>query len=123
MKFKSKSIPPISSGLKTTGKLCVVPNQSMSLEEILERFTRGEAVAVGQPVNYHESEDDLEKIQHLDLTEKEEYVEGLKETQKRFKKQEAKKRADYEAALKAEALAKIEAEEKQKKGDSPGQAK
>lgn len=123
MKFKSLAFPFPSEGVKPSGKNLFVPNQSLSLEEIISRFTRGEALAIGRETSYHESDDDLEKVSTMDLVDKEEYVNKLKETQKEYDKQEKRKKSKLEEKLRAEALAKIEAEEKQKKGDSPATAK
>lgn len=67
----------------------VVPNMSMSLQEIISRFLRGEPLEIGQEVSYDESgDDDLEKVAHMDLVDREEYVERLKQTQKLYTKQQ-----------------------------------
>lgn len=123
MKFKSKSIPALWKGIVNQGKLLVVPNQSMSLQEILTRFTRGEVLTVGKEIAYHESDDDLEKVSHLDLVDKEEYIDKLKQTQSEYKKQERKKADKEKERLRKEALDKIEAEEKQKRANPPESAK
>lgn len=123
IKFKSNACPPVSGGMLIKAKKEVQPNQTMSLEEIISRFTRGEALAIGQEYQYHESEDDLEKVSKMDLVDREEYVNKLKSTQKEFEKQEKRKKTKLQEALKAEALAKIEAEERAKKGASPETAK
>lgn len=91
MKYLSISCPLPSKGRPAMGKKMVVPDQSMSLEEILARFTRGEAVPIGRDGSYHESEDDLEKVSRMDLVDKAEFVEKLKQTQKDFEKQERRK--------------------------------
>lgn len=110
MKYKSISIPAVSVGILTVAKKMVVPNQAMSLQEILERFTRNEALPIGQDVQYHESDDDLEKISHMDLVDKAEYVEKLQETQKLYKAQEAKKAKVEKERLLAEAKAEAKKE-------------
>lgn len=122
-KFKSHAWPAPSKGVIYTDKPMVQPNQSMSLQEILERFTRNEALPIGREVNYHESEDDLEKVQHMDLVDREEFVNGLKETRKRFDSQEAKKKADQEAAIKAELEKKIRTELEEKQAAPADKAK
>lgn len=104
MKYKSKATPVASAGQKFTGKKLVQPDQSMSLEEILARFTRGEPVEVGREVNYHESDDDLEKISRMDITERHEFLDKQKATQERFKKQERKKATDGQKAAHDEAV-------------------
>lgn len=112
MKYKSEATPSPSVGVGKWGPKMTVPNQSMSIQEILERFTRDEALPIGQDVQYHESEDDLEKIAHMDLVDREEYTDKLKEVQKAYKVQEAKKaKAEKDRLLsEAKAEAKKEAE-------------
>lgn len=119
MKFNSISLPDPSKGMDYSKvKSQVVPNQSMSLAEILARFTRGEPLAVGQPVEYGQQEDvvdynplhaDLEKIAHADLTEKDEFRAELAKIAKEYERQQAEKEAakkarDFEEAEKARKL-------------------
>lgn len=125
MKFKSIANPTASKGVSFKGhKKLVVPDQSMTLEEILRRFTRGESLEIGRdPVFDEEGEDDLEKVQHMDLVERQEYVNRLKQTRVDFEKQEKrraateKKRLDKLAVdkLAADKLAAEKAAEKQSK--------
>lgn len=109
-RFKSKSIPPISPGYDCTHQVKeVVPDQSMSLREILERFTRGEAVPIGKEGTFDEDSDsedsvDLEKMGKADLVDKEEYYAKLQDTKNAYEKQEKAKNA------KAAKLAKEKAE-------------
>ncbi|QCQ85060.1 hypothetical protein [Blackfly microvirus SF02] len=92
MKFKSIASPAPSQGLVITGKKLVVPDQTLSLQEIIERFTRGEALPIARaPVFDEDGEDDLEKVSHMDLVDKQEFVDSLKKTQLDFEKQEKKK--------------------------------
>lgn len=111
MKYKSISVPAPSPGELGGRKKLVVPNQALSLQEILERFTRKEALPIGRDANYHESDDDLEKVAHFDLVDKEEFSDKLMETQKTYKKQEAERllaaRRAKEAADEAARLADI----------------
>lgn len=111
MKYKSISIPAPSLGELGGRKKLVIPNQSLSLQEILERFTRKEALPIGRDANYHESDDDLEKVAHFDLVDKAEFSAKLSETQKTYKKQEAGRllaaRRATEAAAKAAAVAEL----------------
>lgn len=112
MKWKSSSIPTPSKGVVYTDKKIVVPNQSMSLEEILHRFTRGEPLAIGREVQYHESDDDLEKVSNMDLVDRQEFVEKLKSTRKEYDKQEkARKKAEADRIEKL-AVEKLAAEKK-----------
>lgn len=112
MKYRSQACPAPSAGTPTLDKKNVVPNQSISLQEILLRFTRNEALPVGNEVHYHESEDDLEKVKHMDLVDRYEFIDKLKETQERYQQQERlkaerEKRQTVEKA-KAEILEEIE---------------
>lgn len=110
MKFKSISVGGNSQGMTITAKKQVVPNQSMSLQEILERFTRGEALAIGRGTpEYHESEDDLEKLKNSDLVDRQEYLDKLKATQGNYAKQEKRKEAARLKKLEEEERAKIAA--------------
>lgn len=121
MRFISLSIPKPSKGQSFVGvKSVFVPDQSMSLEEILRRFTRGEAVPLGHETHYDEhaeSDDsiDIEKMAHADLVDKAEYYQKLEEVKiaydkqekakarKQREKEEADKTAAYEARIQAEA--------------------
>lgn len=92
MKYLSVACPTQSVGLQIVGKKIVVPNQAMSLEEILRRFVRDESLPIGKDSQYYEDGDeDLEKIPHMDLVDQSEYMDGLKETQKIYKRQEAQR--------------------------------
>lgn len=110
MKFKSYASPAVWPGVKIDGPKIVVPDQAMSLHEILERFTRNEELPIGKDVQYHESDDDLEKISHMDLVDRAEYVQKLQETQKMYKAQEAKKDKAEKDRLLAEAKAEAKKE-------------
>lgn len=102
MKYISKAIPGVALGIKTTGKSLVVPNQALSLQEILARFTRGEPLAIGREGQYHESEDDLEKISRMDPVDQEEFRQKWSETQQLYEQQEntrkENRRKKYEKA-------------------------
>lgn len=92
MKYRSIATPAPSVGSRTGSKKLVVPNQTMSLEEILKRFTRGESLEIGKDGTFDdEGDDDLEKVANMDLVDKAEFVDKLKQTQKDFEKQEKEK--------------------------------
>lgn len=79
MEFRSKAVPSPSIGKDFTGvKDITVPNQSMSLREILERFSRQERLPIEKPVSYFDSEHDLEKIRHLDLVDRADFISRMK---------------------------------------------
>lgn len=120
MRYKSIAIPKPVEGQKFTGVKLTVPDQSMSLQEILTRFTRNEPLPIGNQVNFHESDDDLEKISKMDLVDRQEYIEKLKTTQENFSKQEKKKAEIARKKLEDEALEK--AKKELEKGASPAQS-
>lgn len=117
MIFRSISTPKPSKGLKIVSAQQAVPNQSISLAEMLRRFVRKEALPIGHPANFGsdgaidpESESpfniDLEKAKHWDLTEKAEFKDAVmverdrvskiargKELADKAKKAEAEKKA------------------------------
>lgn len=64
----------------------VVPNQSMTLRDIIKRFVKKESLPAQKEGIYHESEYDLEKLSKADLTEQHEVIEELKQKVKRKKK-------------------------------------
>lgn len=105
MKFKKSSIPVPSEGTDYSNEVDqVVPDQSMSLDEILTRFTRGEQLPVGMDVQEGDDSDnplnvDLEKLANSDLVDKEEFIDKLKELQSQYNKQE-KEKAEKEAEKK-----------------------
>lgn len=111
MEFKSVAIPALRPGITIVGKKIVVPNQAMSLEEILRRFVRNESLPIGKDSEYYEDgEDDLEKIPHMDLVDQMEYMDKLKETQKAYKVQESKKAKAEHDRLYNEKVAEIKKE-------------
>jgi len=83
-------------------KRCVVPKQSMSLREIVRRFIRREQLPVAHEGLYEERFGDLEKLMKKDITEQMERVEELKAQlasfEKKYNAQQAKIKADKEAA-------------------------
>lgn len=100
MKFKKLAIPEPSEGIDYSDEVSlVIPDQSLSLEEILQRFTRGEELPVGfEGVFDEETEDDLEKLGRADLVDKYEYSQKMQEIQKEFEAQEkAREKAEREA--------------------------
>lgn len=114
MKYKNTAIPAPWEGVSFEGIPDeVVPDQSMSLQEIIERFTRGEPVAVGKEGHYGDDDVDTDesydasKMASADLVDQAEFIEAQKEIVKAWERQEAKKKAAEkkaadEAAKKAE---------------------
>lgn len=113
MNFKN-AVPEPSVGEDYSKIVSLVrPDQSLSLQEILDRFTRGESLPVEFQAEFGADDPDnplnvdLEKLQHADLVEKAEYIEKLKAISENYRKQEAskaKKKADEDrqAAIKAD---------------------
>ncbi|MEM2002456.1 MAG: hypothetical protein QXT77_07425 [Candidatus Methanomethylicaceae archaeon] len=135
MIFRATSIPKPAAGFRITDKTQVVPDKSLTLVEILKRFTRGEALPLGHTVNYGGDEDldnplnvDLEKVAFADLTEKDELKQQIEAVQAKHKEEEAvkaKKTAEAKAKAKAEAEEKRiqdEVEKRTKKASDRGQA-
>lgn len=78
-------------------KKFVLPSQSMTLREIILRFTRRESLPVEKQGVYHEGLGDLEKAQNEDITVRMERVSQLRSAIKKAEQ----KAADDEAAKKA----------------------
>lgn len=91
-------------------KVITVPNQSMTLHEIIQRFTRRESLPVMQNGTYREDMGDLEKLSKEDITVQMERVEDLrtkiKNASTRMKQQEEKRLADEAEKQKAAQAAK-----------------
>lgn len=114
MKFKSQANPGPSEGLEIKSVKQVVPSQAMPLSEILERFTRNEALPIGHAVQYDESEEDISKLSHMDLVDKAEYVDKLNQTKKKYEAQEKEKSERIRARIEEETREKIERETRAK---------
>lgn len=95
--------PPV----KVTGKSFknvkrqTVPNQSLSLREIVRRFVRRESLPISKEGIYEERFGDLEKLKLADITEQLERAEEIKQQIANFNKRELEK----SERLKAEAAA------------------
>lgn len=114
MKFKSKAWPAEAAGTPILGKSLMVPDQSMSLAEIIRRFVRGEALAIGKQVEYGDTGYDLEKVSHMDMVDKAEFIEEQKDIQRQYDAQDKRRRKAERQKLEDEARAKIEAEVRSK---------
>jgi len=75
-------------------KVMVLPNQTMSLKEMLRRFVRREVLPVEKQGIYYESDYDLEKLAKEDRVDQEAILSEMKEVV-------AGKKAKAESALKA----------------------
>lgn len=111
MIFKSTSIPKPSLGKDFTKiPKITVPDQSLSLQEILERFTRGETQAIGNPVYYMDTQYDLEKVAKMDLVDKQAFIDEQKLVSKHWNQQEAKKAAQLKEQARQQAIAEAKAQ-------------
>lgn len=89
------------AGQSFTGvKRCTVPNQSLTLQEIVKRFIRRESLPISKEGVYEDRFGDLEKLAKADIIEQMAKVEELKSQIKAFQDRE-KARAAKEAAAKA----------------------
>lgn len=62
------------------GKPVTVPNQSMSLAEIIKRFTRGESLPVDHNEGTYETRfGDLDALKRMDVTERMDVLEDVRE--------------------------------------------
>lgn len=59
-------------------KSVTVPQQSMTLREIIKRFVRGESLPISKEGTYEERMGDLEKLARADITVQMERVDWLK---------------------------------------------
>ena len=79
-------------GHKPVGKKMVKPGMAMSPEEIIRRFTRGEPLNVKFDGEFGDIGDvDLEKAKHMDLVDKQAFVEEQRRIQTQFETQERRK--------------------------------
>lgn len=70
-------VPPIK--IKNARKSMTIPDQSMSIREIVERFVRGIPVDViqRQGVYMDQDEHDFEKLNRMDFAEKKAYADAM----------------------------------------------
>lgn len=106
--------PPIID-YKTVRRSVVVPDQAMSVQEIVRRFVRGIPVDLKQreAVYIDQNDHDLEKLSRMDFGEKAEFArseaERLEQWRSDLEEAEATKRSERKAIAKAESEAKAAA--------------
>lgn len=84
-------------------KRCTLPNQCMSLAEMLRRYVRREPLPAAKDGVYVETDYDLEKLTKMDRVEQEEVLTEMKQTVARKRKvveDEDKKVSEAKAAKK-----------------------
>lgn len=104
-----KYFPP-KVDFKKTRPSKTIPDQSMSIQEIVRRFVRGIPVDIVEkkPVYVDQNDHDLEKLSRMDFGEKAEYAAALKLDAERLKAELDERQAEHaereasEAKLKAE---------------------
>lgn len=79
-----------------------VPDQSMSVREIMDRFARGLPVS-GHKVPVYDGEEDLPDMKKLDLSERAEMIEANAALIKEMQGQLQKDKIEYEAERKRQA--------------------
>lgn len=99
------------------GKKQTVPNQSMSLQEIIRRFTRKEALPLEKDGVYEDRFGDLEKLSREDITVRRERAAQLKDWAKRGEAEYKEKQKKSEEEAKKKSDEEFEAKVKGIKGD------
>lgn len=67
---------PIYKGEKNDMPSMTVPEQAMSIREILDRFSRGLPLGGQRVPVYNGEDDDLPDLRHMDLADRQEYMEN-----------------------------------------------
>lgn len=117
--------PRVKQDVTVWGKSKAVPNQSMTLQEIIKRFIKRESLPTEKQGVYVETDYDLEKLSKEDQTIQDEVLEEMKVRTETLKKEVERKRkvkADMDAAAKEPVKQKDPKEEKPPKKDSPPEA-
>lgn len=78
-----------------------IPNQSLTIRQILQRYVRHEPLPLAHDGLYEDRFGDLEKISHADITEQMDRIAEIKAMIKRVEKYQS----DLEVKAKADALA------------------
>lgn len=95
-KVRPKKTAPVSR---------VIPNQSMTLQEIIKRFVRKESLPIMKEGTYNEDyEYDLEKLVHADITERHDVINHLKYLQQKAKQEYEKSERAKQAKIDADKL-------------------
>lgn len=100
---------------KIIGPSLTVPDQSLKLREVIERFSRGIPIPTPQNIELYEEEENLATAQgydmrNLDISERQELIQNIRETVKEQKQRERKRKATPPPPSLEERLKKLEAE-------------
>lgn len=117
IEFKAKSWPAPTVGQAKWPNKITVPDQSMSLKEILERFVRENRNPISQDSFSSDEQDagkmldhgrDLEKMPYMDLVEKDDVIAEAKKIQERFQLEDRNRRKKrWDDRMKAEVDARV----------------
>jgi len=84
MALYSRNTQPKKYSFKKVQKV-TVPNQSMTLREIIRRFTRKEPLAIEKQGFYETRFGDLDALQRMDITEKIDAIDAIRQYAQRAK--------------------------------------
>lgn len=84
MVLYSRRTPPKPYSFKNE-KVVTVPNQSMTLREIIRRFTRKEPLAIEKEGFFETRFGDIDALQRMDITEKIEAIDAIRKYANRAK--------------------------------------
>lgn len=84
-------------------KVVTMPDQSMSLREILQRFIRKESLAISKEGTYADVGLDLEKLANADMVEQMEVADIIKDDLRKKKEGDARRKKEADAAAAAQA--------------------
>jgi hypothetical protein len=112
MPYRLNPYTPTNSNEKRTGQRLTVPDQSLTVKEILSRFTRGQRIP-DAAVGYYDAENDpLEldgvNIETLDLSQKYDLLEAQRRKARTMKaRYEKQERDTYNETLRKEGEARV----------------
>lgn len=125
IQFKTRAIPEPSEGLDLSGEeLLTVPDQAMSLQEILDRFTRKESLPIATDGLYENDTDDvgeidLGKFHAMDIVDQYSHIENMFEKQQRYENELEQARAEALEHAKIKAMEELKAEIKSSQQSTP----
>lgn len=109
--YNRKSFPDSRNELPV-GKSMTIPDQTLSIKQILDRYARGLPLGGAKEPIYEGEEDFTPDLEHMDLADRQEYLENVEkevsEIKERMDKRE-KQRAEKKAARAAAEAAQVKA--------------
>lgn len=70
-----------SKGEENTGEINTVPDETLTIRQLLERYVKGLPVAQSERQPTYDEENDMPDISTMDLTEIDDYIDELKQRQ------------------------------------------